>query len=82
MSRAHTFARSSMVVILAISILAMAGCGGGSDEQAPQIQSEQVNVKGGIIQGFTQGEAHDHRLARLFRSDRFRAAAQPDQAIA
>ena len=44
MFHARTFARPFIAIFVAISILTMASCGGGDD--GPQIQSEQVNVKG------------------------------------
>lgn len=47
-----------MALSVAISILTLAGCGGGG-EQPPQVQPEQVSVKSGTVQGFTQGEVQN-----------------------
>src|SRR5947207_3316643 len=57
MFHARTFARLFIAIFVAISILTIASCGGG--DNGPQIQSEQVNVKGGTIQGFTQGDVQN-----------------------
>lgn len=47
-----------VAVSVAISILTLASCGGGG-EQPPQVQPEQVSVKSGTVQGFTQGEVQN-----------------------
>jgi para-nitrobenzyl esterase len=53
------FARHLAVVSVFISILAIASCGGGGPGQAQQIQSEEVTIKAGSLQGFTQGDAQN-----------------------
>lgn len=58
MSTPQSLPRGKSILValsVAISILTLASCGGGG-EQPSQVQPEEVSVKSGTVQGFTQGE--------------------------